>query len=105
MDTDLAMQAAGMGQQTVFDHSMLGSLAQITDVSELINQYLPDLEAALDKLGRLLFLYWWHQEQFKESFGITKMKELEDRLRNVFKTFGELVLDLKQKERGRLEMM
>lgn len=101
MDTELAMQAAQLGQQTVFDHSMLGSLAQISDVSELINQYLPDLEAALDKLGRLLFLYWWHQDQFKENFGITQMRDLEDQLRNVFKSFGELVLDLKQKERPR----
>ena len=101
MDTDLAMQAADMGQQTVFDHSVLASLAKLTDVSELINQYLPDLEAALDKLGRLLFLYWWHQEQFKESFGITQMRDLEDQLRSVFKSFGELVLDLKQKEQSR----
>jgi hypothetical protein len=98
---DQAMQASGLGQQQVFDHAMLGVLAQASDISEMIHRYMPDLEGALDKLGRLLFLFWWHQEHFKELFGVIKLTELEDNLRQTFKQFGELVLELKQKERLR----
>jgi len=102
LDMQAAMSAAGGGQQTVFDHASLGALVRSTDIGEAINRYLPDMEKALDRVGRLLFLFWWNYDQFSELFGITRMSEIEDQLRDVFSSFGDLILELKKKERARL---
>ena len=104
MDMSLAMQAAQSGQQTVFDHAALASLVRLTGTTEIINKYIPDLEKALDRIGRLLFMFWWRNEDFQELFGITSLTELEDLLRSVFKSFGELILELKKKEKARMPL-
>jgi hypothetical protein len=42
-------------------------------------------------------MYYWHNDKFRERYGTQDMSELEDNLRNVFKSLGELSLFLKQK--------
>jgi len=102
MDTGLAMEASGTGQQRVFDHAVLGTLAKTTQTSDLIQSYIPDLQTALDRLGRILFLMWSKPEDFKDLYGIAELEEGEDTLRNVFRSFGELLLTLKSKESSRM---
>jgi hypothetical protein len=52
---------------------------------------------ALDRLGRVLFMFYWHQEEFQERYGKADLPELEDSLRNAFEVLGDVVLYLKQK--------
>lgn len=93
----LAQQAAATGQKNVFDHSTIGGLARLYDASAAIDQYLPDLLKALDRLGRVLFIFYWKNEDFAERYGEEDLAEMEDLFRGVFKSFGDLVLKLKQK--------
>jgi len=94
---DLAQQAAAAGQQHVFDHSVVGGLAQTYDVSFAIDSYIPDLMKCLDRVGRILFLFYWKNVDFAERYGDQDLTAMEDQLRAVFKSLGDLALKLKQK--------
>jgi hypothetical protein len=92
-----AQQAADAGQKDVFDLAVLNGLIRANDVDEVIRGMVKDIIVGNDRIGRILFLYYWHFDQFTEKYGNEDMKELEDTLRNVFKSTGDLILFLKQK--------
>jgi hypothetical protein len=96
----LAQEAAAMGQQQVFDHAGIAGLAGTNDASSVIDTYIPTWVESLDKLGRLLFLFYWKNEEFAERYGTDDMADLEDRIRNVYHKFGELIYELKNKTIG-----
>jgi hypothetical protein len=98
--SELANQAAASGQKNVFDHATIGSLAGLYDASSAIDQYVPGLLQALDRVGRILFIFYWKNEEFADRYGNEDMAELEDLIRSVFKSYGDLVLKLKQKSPG-----
>ena len=64
----------------------------------MIDRYMGDLMKGMDRLARILFLFYWHQEEFEERFGADKMPEVEDGLRNAFESMGDIVLFLKQRQ-------
>ena len=92
-----AQDAAQTGQKEVLDTAVISGLVDTMDVDDAVDKYLSDLLLGLDRVGRILFMYYWHYDQFKERYGQQDMTELEDNLRNVFKNLGELALFLKQK--------
>jgi hypothetical protein len=89
--------AAQTGQQQVFDHGVIGGLARIYDVSSTIDSFIPEFMKAIDRVGRVLFLFYWKNEEFAERYGDQDLTEMEDQIRSVFKQFGDLTLKLKQK--------
>ncbi len=93
----LAQQAAQAGQKQVFDHATIGGLAKLYDVGAVIDSYVPQLMDALDRLGRIVFLFYWKNEEFADRYGEGDLSEMEDALRGTFKGFGDLVLQLRQK--------
>lgn len=94
---DLAQQAAQLGQRHVFDMSAIGGLSKVYDTGNLIDTYIPQFLQAIDRLGRVLFLYYWKNEDFGERYGTSDTVEMEDTLRSVFKQFGDLTLTLRRK--------
>lgn len=94
---DLAAQAGELGQKHVFDYASIGGLAKVYDTGALIDSYIPQFMQAVDRLGRVLFLYYWKNEDFGERYGTSDTVELEDTLRSVFKQFGNLALILRRK--------
>lgn len=94
---DIARQASQSGQKEVFDASAMTSMLRNMRDDQLIDRFIPSLTAALDSTGRLLFQFYWHQEDFAERYGDRDMPELEDGLRNQFEGLGDIVLKLKQK--------
>jgi hypothetical protein len=92
-----ANQAAQTGQREIFDTAAVSSLLKTTRDDQLSDKFLGDLMKGLDRIGRILFLLYWHQDQFQERYGKTEVPELEDSLRNSFEDVGDLVLFLKQK--------
>lgn len=94
---NLAQQAAQAGQKKVFDHAAIGGLSKAYDSNAIIDTYIPELTKALDRVGRVLFLFYWKNEDFSERYGSEDMAEMEDMIRGVFKSFGDLVLQLKKK--------
>jgi len=95
--TGLAEQAAATGQQQVFDHGVIGGLAGMYDTSNAIDSYMPEMMKALDRVGRILFLFYWKNTDFAERYGNQDLAEMEDHLRAVFKSLGDLILSLRQR--------
>lgn len=96
----LAEQAAASGQKKVFDHSVIGGLAKLYDTGAVIDTYIPELRKALDRVGRILFLFYWKNKEFAERYGTEDIAEMEATIRGVFKNYGDLVLELEQKAVG-----
>ena len=93
-----AQQAASQGNKEVLDTAIVNSLVKTQDVDGLVDSYVSDLLLGLDRLGRVLFMLYQNFDQFKERYGSQDLVELEDNVRNVFKSLGEVTLYLKQKD-------
>lgn len=91
------MQAAQTGQREVFDTAMIGTMLRAVRDDGLVDRYMGELTKGLDKLGRILFMFYWHGDRFAERYGKADMPELEDSLRNAFEMLGDVILFLKQK--------
>jgi len=89
--------AAGTGQQEVLDTSILAAMLHTSKDDILIDKYLPDLLRGLDRLGRLLFNMYWHNQQFVDRFGEEDLAALEDGVRSSFDQLGKVVLKMKQR--------
>jgi len=85
-------QAKGVGN--LFEHGVVGSLTKTYDSIALIDKYIPDLEQGLDRIGRILFLYYWKPEDFASAYGSDDQVELENKLLSNFKQLGDMVLEL-----------
>lgn len=97
MDFDTIQRAMQSGQKEVFDTAMIGSMLKAVRDDTMIDRYLPDLIKGMDRLGRILFMFYWHGDKFAERYGKQDMPELEDSLRNAFEMIGDTILFLKQK--------
>jgi hypothetical protein len=93
----VAEQASQSGQKEVFDTAMISGLLKNVRQDTIIDRHLGDLMKAVDKLGRILFSFYWHPEEFEDRYGKSDLPELEDSLRNSFETLGDTTLFLKQK--------
>ena len=91
------MQAAQTGQKEVFDTSAIASLIKTIDNDDLIGKYLGDLILGLDRVNRIMCIYYWFGDKFKERYGNENLPELEDQLKNVSSALGDLILFLKQR--------
>jgi hypothetical protein len=91
------MQAAQSGQREVFDTAMIGTMLRAVRDDGLVDRYMGELTKGLDKLGRILFMFYWHGDRFADRYGKADMPELEDSLRNAFEMLGDVILFLKQK--------
>jgi hypothetical protein len=93
-----AMHGADTGDQLLADAGTIVSLSSMTNVDTLVESYIKDLETALDKLGRMLFLYWWKSDKFIEKYHDADLQQTEDSLRNLFQNLGELIYKFKVKK-------
>ncbi len=96
-DTDQLYQAADSGQREVFDTSMVGSLLKHVSDDTMVDEHLEDLTKAMDRFGRMLLSFYWHQEAFKDRYGAADLPELEDALRNAFEAVSDCLLFLREK--------
>jgi hypothetical protein len=76
---------------------MIGGMLRAVRDDSLVDRYMGELSKGLDKLGRILFMFYWHGDRFADRYGKSDMPELEDSLRNAFEMLGDVILFLKQK--------
>ena len=93
----LGYKAQQTGQKEVFDTSMVGALLKNVRSDSMVDKYLGDLMKGMDRIGRILFSFYWHGEEMQDRYGKNDMPELEESLRNAFEAVGDVVLFLKQK--------
>ena len=96
-DAQALEQATQDGQKEVFDVSMLKQLITNVNTSDHIDKIVSQLMRGMDKVARLLFLFYWKGDEFKELYGPQDLPELEGGLRKAFETLGDIILFLKRK--------
>jgi hypothetical protein len=94
---EAAVKASDSGVKEVMDVSILAGLASSKQSLEMIGEYVGDLIKAMDRLGRMLFLFYWRNEDFKDHYGQQDLIKLEDSLRDVFSSTGDLIIFLREK--------
>jgi len=95
--TQSVTRSAQSGNKEVLDTAVLSGMLKTMDSDSMIDKYLADLVTGEDRIGRMLFLFYWHNDKFVDRYGEDEVKELEDTLKNTFKGVGDLVLFLKKK--------
>ena len=93
----VVQQASQTGQREVFDTAAIGSLLRVSRDDLLIDQHMGDMMKGMDRVGRMLFLFYWNRDKFADRYGDNDLPEIEDSLRNTFDQLGDLILFLKQK--------
>lgn len=91
-------QERGVGK--MFEHGVVATLVNTYDSMAMLDKYMPDLEQALDRLGRILFLFYWKPEDFVQAFGSDDQSQLENKLISSFRSYGDLVLELLKKNQS-----
>jgi hypothetical protein len=72
--------AAQTGQKEIFDTAIIGGLLKQVDSGALVDKYIGDMILGMDRVGRVLFLFYQHGQDFKQRYGDEDMQELEDSL-------------------------
>ena len=90
-------KASKTGQKDVFDAAMLGSLVKSNAPTEYVERFLPTIVAGMDRLGRLMFLLYWHYDEFQERYGKDDLAEFTDNLKSTFESLGDLVIFMRRR--------
>lgn len=81
----------------VFEHSVVGTLADTFDAMMLLDKYVPRIEDAVDSLFRLLFLLYWRPGDFERAYGVDDMPNLEAETISNGDALGAMLLRLLKK--------
>jgi hypothetical protein len=96
---ELYQMSQQRGNSALFEHGMVGSLTNTYDSMAMVDKWLPDMEKAVDAIGRTLFLFYWKPEDFSQAYGTDDQSQLENKLVSNFKSFGSLVIEMLQKSK------
>jgi len=102
MDPSLMQSGADLRNEEIYNLGAIQSIVEDPKVMEMMQEYTPALEKAMDHTARLLLTLWTEGGKHKENLGALKFKELEDSARNAFKELGKLLL-LVTKHPGEIE--
>lgn len=76
------------------EHGVIAQLVRTYDVGRVITDLIPDIEIGVDRIGRLLFLFYWKPSDFEKLYGSDELVQRETQLSGTFRSMGLLVLDL-----------
>ena len=96
MMEEAAGMPPGMEGAEAFEATAIGSMATDADLREAVSSYLPNLEKALDNLGRILLTLWIKEDELRSDIGEEDFADLEKRLQTVFGNLGSLILRINQ---------
>lgn len=92
-----AVQLAVQTQDSeTVESAIISELLQTQDMAEHILEYLPDIENAIDKLGRTLFLIRINIGKIGERYEANELLGFVSNLRSVYRLLGENYLKLSQ---------
>ena len=94
INPNMLESAGDLGNAGVFDLATMSMMAASPVLHEIISSYVPNLEKAVDNLGRILLTLWMQEAEVKKMIGDLEYSTLEERLRTVFKGLGELVIKI-----------
>lgn len=89
---ETAIEAANSGVKEVFDVTVLKQLVKRTRVNSDISDDMPLFMRVLDSICKKLFMLYWHTENFSDKYGASKLKEIENGLKNALDTLSEITI-------------
>jgi len=96
INPELIDQAEGLQDEGVFDTAAISMMAAAPVLQDVVSTYVPNMEKCLDNVGRVLLTLWMTEGDTKKSIGDEAFVVLEDKLRTVFKSLGDVVINLSQ---------
>lgn len=81
----------------IFEHGVVGTLANTFSASAVVKKYVPKLEDGVDALGRIKFLLYWCPKDFEDKYGEDDMSNLEAEIDACYTSLGALLLQLLKK--------
>lgn len=91
------VRAAQTGIKEVVDVATLKRLIDIADIAEVRTDFLRDIIRGMDRIGRILFMLYWHRDLFIERYGEEDFGKLENAMEDIFPQLGDLVLYLQER--------
>jgi hypothetical protein len=84
----------------VVESMVISELLQATDMNPLVKEYLPEIQAAIDKIGRILFLARLNMDKLSESQNSNEVMSFIANLRNVYRLLGDNATKLERMVSG-----
>lgn len=81
--------------QTV-ESTIISELIQATNMTDLVREYLPDIQESIDKLGRTLFLARLNMDQLSQSQNANELLGFISNIRNVYRLLGDNFIKLQR---------
>lgn len=88
--------ALNVNDSQIAEASIISELLQEQDMFSAVSEYLPELEQAVDKLGRTLLLARINISKLAETHDADSVYSFLANLRNVYKTLGDNVIKIKE---------
>jgi hypothetical protein len=85
-----------LGDAQSTEATIISELLQTPDMYDLIEEYQPDIEQCIDKLGRILFLSRVNINQLAEGNDIDSVFSFLSSLKNTYRTLGDNSIKLKE---------
>jgi hypothetical protein len=91
-----AIQAStALGDSQVVESTIISQLLQVPDLFEYIQEYLPDLEQTVDRLGRILFLTRLKIDQISGALDSDSVFSMISQIKTVYRQLGDTSMKLK----------
>jgi hypothetical protein len=91
-----AIQSAkDLGDSQVMESTIIAQLLQVPELFEYIQEYLPEIDQTVDKLGRILFLTRAKLEQVSEALDSDTVFSMVAQIKAVYRQLGDTSLKLK----------
>lgn len=85
-----------LGDAQVTEATIISELLQIPNLFEQIGEYLPNIEEAIDKLGRILFISRVHIDQLSKNGDADQIFAFLASLKSVYRLLGDNFLKLQE---------
>lgn len=89
-------QAGQLEDDEVFDVAAVAQLAKQKNLMDLTTAYVPNMEKALDNIGRLRIQLAIRENDYKEAIGNDRVGLVDQLLGDTFRNLGETVLQINQ---------
>lgn len=87
-------EASELGDSQIVEATVISELLQVPDIFQQISEYLPDIDEAVDKLGRTLFMSRIHTDRLAQSLDSDSVFSLLAQLKNVYRLLGDNAIKL-----------
>lgn len=87
--------STALGDTQVVESTIISQLLQVPDLFEYIQEYLPDLEQTVDRLGRILFLTRLKIDQISAALDSDSVFSMISQIKTVYRQLGDTVTKLK----------